>query len=79
MLRLIHSKRGGRFVGAGSRFEFAAGWTPAGGTGIRLVHADGIHLAALSYGDSGEWAVPAGVEAATPNDVCSAAWELLGK
>ena len=77
MLRLIHSKRGGRFVGAGSRFEYAAGWTPAGGTGIRLVHADGIHLAALSYGDSGEWAVSAGVEAATPNDVRSAAWELL--
>ena len=78
MLRLVHPGRGGRLVEAGARFAFADGWISAPGAGIRLVHPGGGHLAALlRYGDGEAWAVPAGVEDPTPNDVRESAWETL--
>jgi hypothetical protein len=77
MLRLINSGHGGRFIEAAARFEFANGWTSVAGEGIRLVHEGGSHLAALSYGDGGTWAVPASVEDSTPADVNQAVWERV--
>ena len=69
MLRLIHSGRGGRLIGAEAGRAFGVDGPSGEGEGIRLVHEDGRHLAVVSYGEDCPWAVPFGEE--DP-------WERLG-
>jgi hypothetical protein len=62
MVRLIHSGRGGRLIGAEAGLAFAEGWTSAEGEDIRLVHESGRHLAVIRYAKDCPWAVPFGEE-----------------
>ena len=68
MLRLVDPDRGGALVEAAADLQFAAGWTPAPGAGIRLVHDSGYHVAVIQGQEDCPWAVP--LEAEDP-------WESL--